>query len=224
MNEVIRKNREVCLGKEWITKKVWLSSADRYGLPDFCFKRINEPLTNKVSYTDVLVYLINKYDLKEYLEIGVSVLKTFYQIACNTEANLVAFDINYKNPCIEIPRPYTFFEKKNVLVPEDWDDLKNKNLKHNLIFSDALHDNKGLQAEWDNYIKDHLADNWFIVYDDAWDHPVKYITKHFLPELRKKYGNIYFRKMIVQEWVRGNRHPIFIVSNVPFLIDEKSGG
>ena len=68
-------NRNVCVDKLWITRDEWLSSEDLYGLPDFTFELIHEPLTDTTSYSDIIVYLINKYKCKDYLEIGISVLK-----------------------------------------------------------------------------------------------------------------------------------------------------
>jgi len=218
MNDVIRKNRKVCENMEWITKEDWESSGDFYGLPDFCFGFIDEPLTNDISYSDILVFLANKYNCKDYLEIGVSVLKNFYQMACNTDANLIAFDINPKNPCIQIPRDFKYI-KGNVLEKDDWTPLKELNVKHDLIFSDALHSNEGLQAEWDNYIKDHIADKFFIVWDDAWDNPTNYIKKNFIPQLKEKYGDLFIQHLVVQEWVKGRKHPILIVSNIKFNLD-----
>jgi hypothetical protein len=218
MNEIVKKNRKVCKDKIWITKEEWDKSNDNYGLPNFCFKEINEPLLDKVSYADILVFLANKYEIKEYLEIGVSVLKTFYQMACNSNCNLIAFDLNDKNPCIEIPRDYKYF-KGNVLIKDDWKKLKDLNIKHDLIFSDALHDNIGLQAEYDFYIKDHLADKWIIIWDDAFENPVNYIKKKIIPNLEKKYGKLYIKLQSFQEWVRNKYHPILIVSNYNFNLD-----
>jgi hypothetical protein len=210
-------NRNVCVDKVWVTKDVWLSSGDMYGLPDFCFEVINEPLTDETSYSDIIVYLINKYKCKNYLEIGISVLKNLYQVASNTKTNIVAFDINKLNPCITLPRPFQFI-KGNVVIPEDWRPLKDLSLKHDFIFSDALHHNDGLQAEFDNYIKDHLADKWIIIWDDAWDNPTEYIKKNLIPVLNKKYGSLYIHKMMVQEWIPNQHHPILIVSNYPLEI------
>jgi len=212
-------NRNVCENKVWITKEVWEASGDLYGLPDFCFPFINDPLTDETSYSDIIVYLINKYKCKNYLEIGISVLKNLYQVASNTSAKIVGFDINDINPCIELPRPFKFV-KGNVMVKEDWEPLRDLNIKHDFIFSDALHHNNGLQAEFDNYIKDNLADKWIIIYDDAWDNPTAYIKENLLPVLREKYGSLYVRKMMPQEWVRNQHHPILIVSNYPLEIDK----
>ena len=211
-------NRNACLDKVWITKEEWLKSGDLYGLPDFAFELINEPLTDTTSYSDIIVYLINKYKCEDYLEIGISVLKNLYQVAVNTRTNLVAFDINKLNPCIEIPRSFEFV-KGNVMVAEDWAPLRELNIKHDCIFSDALHHCDGLQAEFDNYIKDHLADKWIIIWDDAWDSPTAYIKGNILPVLREKYGYLYVKKMMVQEWVPDHHHPILIVSNYVFDID-----
>jgi hypothetical protein len=101
----------------------------------------------------------------------------------------------------------------NVMKPEPWNLMNKLDLKHDIIFSDALHCNEGLQAEWDFYIKDHLSDKWIIIWDDAHSNPVNHIKKHFLPFLRDKYGTIYSELYQVQEWVRGVKHPILVVSN-----------
>ena len=218
MDDVVARNRRVCENMDWISKEEWEQSKDNYGLPEFCFKDINKTLTNDISYSDILVFFSTKYNLNEYLEIGVSVLKNFYQMAENTNANLIAFDINEKNPCVEIRRPFKYIVG-NVLEKNDWKPLKDLDKKHDLIFSDALHDNKGLQAEWDNYIKDHLADRFIIVWDDAWHSPVQYIKQNFIPDLLEKYGKLYMKLLNVQEWVRDRKHPIFIVSNFEFNLD-----
>ncbi len=212
LKEVVKQNRDCCRGIQWITKERWNNSGDKYGLPFFCFDRINEPLTDEVSYSDIIVYLLKQYNCKEYLEIGISVLKNLFQVAHNTDVKIMGFDINEINSDVEIPRPWGFV-KGNVMVENDWRPLKELNLKHDLIFSDALHNNEGLQAEFDYYIKDHLADKWIIIWDDAWQAPTNYIKKYLIPVLRKKYGEIFIQEHNPQEWVRGQRHPILIVSN-----------
>lgn len=218
MDEIIYKNRKVCLNKKWVTKEVWEQSIDKYGLPDFCFEEINKPLSNKISYADVLVYIANTCDIKEYLEIGVSVLKTFYQMACNTKCNLIAYDVNPINPCIKIPREYKYIQG-DVLIKDDWDKLRVLGIKHDLIFSDALHSNEGLQAEFNFYIKDNLADKWIIIWDDAYDNPVNYINKNIIPVLEQKYGKVYTILRSFQEWTRNKYHPIYIVSNYNLNIE-----
>jgi len=218
LQKVVKLNRECCRNKVWISKDRWLKSINKYGLPDFCFEKINEPLTEEVSYSDIIVFLLNKYNCKEYLEIGVSVLKNVFQVAQNTDVNIMGFDINEINTDVEIPRPWGFI-KGNVLVENDWRPLKELNMKHDFIFSDALHNNEGLKAEFDYYIKDHLSEKWIIIWDDCYTNPLNYIKKNFLPQLKKKYGKIYTKLESPQEWVRGKNHPIFIVSNFEINFD-----
>lgn len=212
MDEVVKLNRKVCEGVEWITKERWEASSDNYGLPDFCFKEINKPLTDDVSYSDLIVYLIREYNIQEYLEIGISVLKNLFQVAHNTQAKILGFDINDINEDVCVPRTWGFV-KGNVMNPLQWKPLKDLNVKHELIFSDALHNNAGLQAEWDFYLKDHLADKFIIIWDDAYKNPVNHINKYFIPELEQKYGKIHKKVITLQEWVRGRRHPVYVVSN-----------
>ena len=99
MNKIIEQNRAVCEGVEWISEYEWEKSEDNYGLPRKCYNEINNRLSNDLSYSDILVFLIRKYKLDNFLEIGVSVLKNIYQVAHNTTTNIIAFDINIKNPC-----------------------------------------------------------------------------------------------------------------------------
>tara|TARA_R110002110_G_scaffold116940_3_gene288988 strand:- start:4512 stop:5177 length:666 start_codon:yes stop_codon:yes gene_type:complete len=210
MDIAVKQNRE-CLKevKRFISKKKWLASGDLYGLPAHCFERIDLPQSNSYTYSDYIVYLINKYKLNNYLEIGISVLKNIYQVASNTKADIYAFDINPLNDEVKLPRDITFF-RGNVVVKNDWRALKALNQKHDIIFSDALHSLEGIKAEYDNYyFEQHLADKWIIIYDDAYDHVVKHIQNYIEPRLDVK-----FRKQIVIEgWVSEDRHPIYIISN-----------
>jgi len=218
MNKIIEQNRNVCENINWISEDIWESSGDFYGLPRKCYNEINNRLSNDLSYTDIIVFLIRKYELKNYLEIGVSVLKNIYQVAHNTTTNIIAFDINIKNPCVKLPRPLKYI-KGNVMIKEDWEPLKALNKNHSIIFSDALHTNEGLNAEWEYYIKDHLANNFIIIWDDAYTAPLNHIKNKFIPQLERKYGKIYTKLISVQEWIPNVYHPIFIVSNFSFVIE-----
>ena len=74
------------------------------GLPKRVFHLINTPKNNDITYVDLLTFLYSFLNKKKinYLEIGVSVLKTFYQIANFLKnSNLYAYDINYINLIIE---------------------------------------------------------------------------------------------------------------------------
>ena len=65
---------------------------------------IDKPLNEQLTYVDLLMYLQPhlKCERLKYVEIGVSVLKTFYQVVSFLEnADLYAYDINDINPTIE---------------------------------------------------------------------------------------------------------------------------
>lgn len=217
MNLVVENNRK-CLTKvkQFMSREKWLSSGDLYGLPAHCYKLIDKPLTNDLTYSDYIVYLINKYKLTNYLEIGISVLKNIFQVASNTNAKISGFDINDLNDEIVLPRPIHFF-KGNVLVKNDWLPLKETNQKHDIIFSDALHSEEGIKAEYDNYyLEQHLADKWIIIYDDAYPHIVSHIKKYIEPRLDVKFS----KTVNIEGWVNGYRHPIYIISNREELVND----
>jgi len=101
----ITKNREtVNKIPNWIDEEVYNKSLFQYGLPSYVRDLIDKPLGSAPTYTDVLSYLSNEYlpHRKAYLEIGVSVGKTFYQMANNLDNSyLYAFELENINPILE---------------------------------------------------------------------------------------------------------------------------
>src|ERR1700722_13500083 len=89
-------NREpLQLIDNWIDDKAFAASFFNYGVPDFIKAVINEPIGDAVTYTDVMLLIARKYfERVNYLEIGVSVGKNFFQLLRSLpKADLTGFDI-----------------------------------------------------------------------------------------------------------------------------------
>ncbi len=197
MEEIIKYNRKT-LSKidNFIDDSDYENSNDLYGLPKSVYHLINKPINNDITYVDLLTFLhsfLNKKKIN-YLEIGVSVLKTFYQMATFfKDSNLYAYDINYINPTIE----------KHFNKNSDYDELLKTNINHytynsnniyyyrgdvfkinqlehfknvvsdnkiDILFSDAHHSYNGLMTEYNNLINNIMNDNFILYYDDLQFH------------------------------------------------------
>ncbi len=170
------------------SNRAFLDSIDKflsyndYKLNDYGLqKRIYDQIDNKISgqpiYSDLIIFLINNILLKKninYLEIGTSVLKNFLQINNGIQnSNLIAYDINEINPTF---RDLEMFSKNNnnlkyfkgsVLSKKDTQQFKEEfPNKFDFIFSDAMHTAEGIRSEYELIIKNHLANNFIIYYDD----------------------------------------------------------
>lgn len=110
---VVIKNREtLSLVHHWIENDVYENSLFNYGLPSDSRHLIDLPINNEVTYSDVICCLQSKIKYAiNYLEVGVSVGKNFYQIANYVEnSKLTGFDIENINPILE----RNFSDKKMI--------------------------------------------------------------------------------------------------------------
>ena len=187
LDEIIQSNRNhLKKVSNFITREDWLKSPYHYGLPDFAFPKINLPIGDDITYTDLLQYLSQhlKKDVV-YFEIGVSVLKNFYQMANYFQnSTLIGFDINLINPSIEKlfqaidlqsnPKTYhysnnqLYYYQGDVFQPQDFAKCHEAVgwKKYNVVFSDALHRPDAIIKEYHNGIKKYLDDDEFILYYD----------------------------------------------------------
>lgn len=88
----------------WINRSDWVSppSIFNYGLPDYIYDAVSQPINDEVTEADVLCNYILSMSSLNYLEIGVSVGKTFYQILQFAKA--AGHLPNYRVSCIDIEK------------------------------------------------------------------------------------------------------------------------
>ena len=104
MAEVVKQNRNsLDLIGDWIDEDAFKKSFFNYGVPDFIKPHINKPINNSVTYSDLMLYISQKHFEKiNYLEIGVSVGKNFFQMLVgNSGSRFTGFDLEEINPVLE---------------------------------------------------------------------------------------------------------------------------
>ena len=167
MGPILANRQTLQLIDNWIDDKAFAASFFNYGVPDFIKAVINKPIGDAVTYTDLMLLIAKKYFEKvNYLEIGVSVGKNFFQLLkALQDAGLTGFDIEEINPVLEKQLAFTgkeewatpkksikknssslkFYEygdkKVSYLSADVWDEqswAKLKGNKYNIVFSDAL--------------------------------------------------------------------------------------
>jgi len=100
----------------WIEDSVYKNSLFLYGFPEYVYNLIDKPQGDEPTYADVLSYLGDRYFVvpKTYLEIGVSVGKTIYQMVnAYTDSHFFAYELESINPTLE-----NFFSEKQI--QEKW--------------------------------------------------------------------------------------------------------
>lgn len=245
METIVQQNREnLSLIPDWIDKEAFSNSCFNYGVPDFIQKEINKPLNKDYTYTDLMNFLARKhYQEINYLEIGVSVGKNFFQLVNGiSRGKFTGFDIEEINPILE--KEYTFsnadfWKTKNDSIKKSdssyktyqlnnkqihymcadvWDENSWKKLegnKYNLIFSDALHTPEAILFEFEMLVKYHLLDKRFII---VWDDLVGKMQASF-KKIIKKYNKKFHLEEIylinINGWVGQHEtpHTIGIISN-----------
>lgn len=213
MTEIVKQNREGLQEvPDWFDRKAMEESCFQYGVPDFIRDKINKPLNDDFTYTDLMVALSRKHfpNKLHYLEIGVSVGKNFYQLLkAVSNGEFTGFDIEEINPVLETK--LTFQSKESWSSPRSsikktdssvktysfdgnpvryisgdvWDENSWKKLhgkKFNLIFSDALHSSDAILFEFEMIVKYDLLDEKFLIF---WDDLHGKMRKAFLNIVRK---------------------------------------
>ena len=202
----------------WIDDAAFSRSCFQYGVPDYIKKEINKPINESPTYTDMMLLIVEKY-LREpnYLEIGVSVGKNFFQLLNANplaKGKFTGFDIEEINPVIErkldlkdrtewvtpatsikkIPsslKRYGYGGKEvSYLSADVWDVNSWSRLegnKFNLIFSDALHTPEAILFEFEMLVKFGLLGERFVI---VWDDLVGKMERSFHKIIRK-YNEVY---------------------------------
>jgi hypothetical protein len=245
MDKVIEENRHaLSLVNNWIDAAAFEKSFFKYGVPDYIKIHLNKPINKSVTYTDIMAYILKKhFEELNYLEIGVSVGKNFFQLLESTNnATFTGFDIEEITPVIErrlifkeksewetpvksIKKTKSSFKKfdykgleVNYLCADVWDEnswAKLKGNKYNLVFSDALHTADAILFEFEMLVKYELLDEKFVI---VWDDLVGKMRNSFF-KIIKKYDQKYqiqdIYLLAVNGWIGENEtpHSLGIISN-----------
>ena len=216
--------------KSFLSDTDYKASADNYGLPNSVRHLIDSPIGDSPTYTDLLLFLSQKLNVSKisYLEIGVSVLKNFYQIASFLEkSELYAFDINKPNPpisslfhCISITEDenkYRYTYNHNDILYYQGDVFKSSDLESlqslmqtppNIIFSDAHHSGIGLFSEYIHLISKCLPSDFILYYDDL-DNPASGMIDAFhaiFKDLKSSRPNVQGSLLQINGWLGENEH------------------
>lgn len=245
MSEIINQNRKsLDLVNEWIDEDAFKNSFFSYGVPDFIKPHINKPINHSVTYSDLMLYVSRQYFEKiNYLEIGVSLGKNFFQMLHgNNGAGFTGFDIEEINPVLE--KQLHFKEKTEWTTPADSIKKTNSSLKKfefngmdvdylcadvwdenswaklegnhfNIIFSDALHSPKAILFEFEMLVKYDLLDKKFVI---IWDDLVGKMKNSFfkiIEKYDKKYEIEEIYLMNMNGWIGDNEapHTVGLISN-----------
>lgn len=198
IRDFIIENREtLSVIENWIDEKSFNDSIFNYGVPDFIKTEINKEINHEITYSDLISFISNSFFEKvNYLEIGVSLGKNFFQVVSNVNnlSQAFGFDIEEIYPILEQKlifhnksewepmigslkstnsslKEYTFNNNLvNYISADVWDEASWKKLcgrQFNVIFSDALHTPEAILFEFEMIMKYNLlADRFVIIWDD----------------------------------------------------------
>lgn len=229
---------------DWIDEPAFEDSCFQYGVPDFIRGDLNKPINHQPTYTDLMVWLAQKhFQNVNYLEIGVSVGKNFYQIIKSLpQGHFTGFDIeeinpvlanklefdseeNWATPATSIKKKDSSlkrfnFKEKNIeyLSGDVWDENSWKKLsgrKYNLVFSDALHSAEAILFEFEMLVKyDLLADKFIIFWDDLHG-KMKKAFLNIVSRYDKQYRIADVYLIQINGWIGQHepKHPVGIISN-----------
>lgn len=186
---IINFNRETLKKiNNWIDDEVYEKSIYQYGLPRQVRHIIDREIDADITYTDTILFLSSflKKDIN-YLELGVSVGKNFFQVTNFLKnSNITGFDIEDINPTLE-----RFFSKKNRI---EWETMKGSMKKKNSSINTYLYEpnnNKIWYLSGDVFDEkswQRLSGNKYnIIFSDAFHSPEALLIEY---EMVKKYGLI----------------------------------
>ncbi len=237
LTECKKGNRDVLNSiSSWISLDNFKNSYFNYGVPNSIMSLLDLPLGDEMTYTDLISYITKEFKNNNYLEIGVSVGKNFYQLANQFEnARLTGFDIENINPILE--KQFVFENKSewtlnneslrselatlnnynyksnsiSYLAGDIWDESCWQKLggqRYNIIFSDALHDPKALLWEYDMIKKyELLADEFIFIWDDL-NNGLEESFKRIVSDLTKNKNSEFKSYLIkINGWL-GENYPL----------------
>lgn len=89
---------------KWANPKDLENAVFRYGLPAEVEHKVTIDVGERINLSDLVSFLLTQFDgdVSNYMEMGVSVGKTLFQVlTINCRANVVAFDVEKINPTFE---------------------------------------------------------------------------------------------------------------------------
>jgi hypothetical protein len=227
IKQVQKVNRETLKTIEsFVNDEDYYGSPDNYGLPNHVYHLIDLPVNEEITYVDLLMFLQTyfKKDKIRYVEIGVSVLKTFYQVSqFLSNSDLYAFDINKPNPKIaskfeivsddgQLRRYKTktnnvSYFQGDVFKREDFEKFRDHvDSKVNIVFSDAHHTGLGLASEYGNFIQDFLDDDFILYYDDLGNEAMRHVFLDIATDIHRKRPNTTSAFIEVNGWLGQHEH------------------
>lgn len=177
----------------WIRKEDWNSppSLFNYGLPHRVLHLIDNDISNGITECDILCWFIRMFQSENkrvrYLEIGVSVGKTFTQIV----KFLQNISSNYSAHCLDIEAINPTF--KTILNNLNADAVSEKHIPVCLVTPSIRKENVNLITEWkfatndiryyeaDEYdinIWKHMGEKYNIIFSDAMHEPQALLTEY----------------------------------------------
>ena len=201
---------------------------NNYGIQRRIYDQMDSKISDLPTYSDFIVFLITNVFSENnvnYLEIGVSVLKNFLQINTGIrDSNLIAYDINKINPTFKNLSSYsmngnnlTYFQG-SVLDKNDAEKFKQEFPdKFDFIFSDALHTPEAIRSEYELIIKDSLAENFIIYYDDLDFIGLEEEFSKIKADISTNYSqHINFYTFLIYGWIGENEklHKNGIITNI----------
>ncbi len=232
----------------WVDQEAMARSNQAYGLSPEWAQAIAFDISNKVTYSDLLAYIASNSDKKiDYLEIGVSVGKNFWQVLNHVSSGvLVGIDIEEINPPLRkkltaLPEwshgrdgaakieSFRFDERSNavhyctgnVFDRKMWSQLAGS--KFNLVFSDALHDPDAITFEWEQISEFDLLDRtgFTMIWDDLVSPKMRRAFNEIAEDCSRRYGLTRQNAclMHVAGWVGEYEppHPIGVISSQGFV-------
>ena len=210
-----------------------------YGIPKHIYQNINREINNRLTYSDLIIYLVQLFqDTRiNYLEIGVSVLKNFMQINNQLEdSNLVAYDINnivnkFSSDFTQTQRNTVrdfyqskkgknniYYFKGDVLSNQDADNFEKINeFKYDFVMSDAMHTKEGILSEYENIIKGKLNNKFILYYDDLDFPELENAAIQVFKKLQINFENLSFYSFWIYGWVGQHEkmHKNGFITNLP---------
>ena len=220
LNRTSINNKKIFLTKQEYEKNT-------YGIPGHIFLKLDKPINKFPTYSDLFIFFTRylKKDLN-YLEIGVSVLKNYIQLADNLKnTTLTGYDINPLVPSSEElfnnteninpelknvhfgsnnlnNNKYIYFQG-SVLDSTDADKFNSQivNKKFNFIFSDALHEPDAVKSEYKNIIKNNLDTEFILYFDDLGFDGLEETIKDIYLDLKIDNHNLYYSTFYINGWI-----------------------